>query len=467
MCSAAGSAGSRPMLARPDRVRLRLPRLHAGGRADLRAGAAPGPGPRPAPGLLRGGGRGGGGEPLRAGGVLGAEHGPGPLPRGAARRPGRWGRCCSWPWAWSMLLARIAGAAPADPGAPLRGRKRSFVLGLPDHRRQPYPHHHLDRRRGRPARHRAARHGPGPRRCPSRRRSAPASWPGSRPCWPWWPLARADERRDPGPLQARMGAILVAAGGWMAVRALPASGLDRTVASVRSAVAPCGPLRAPRSCADPPVRGPLATSSLRCGRCKRPRCPFPPGTSRFVFITLNKFHNHLPGPRASQGAASSPPCRQPEEPQTQAGKDSVRPWRTRRRRSRRACGKALTTGGSPHPHRNPKPTVRHRAGRRPLDPLPQVVRQHLVDAAFADHPAVLHHQHPVGHGAHHVDVVGHQHVGQAVAALEAGPAAAAPASGWSRPGSWWARPARRCAGCTIRARAMAMRWRWPPENSWG
>ncbi len=68
-----------------------------------------------------------------------------------------------------------------------------------------------------------------------------------------------------------------------------------TGASAVPPVARCGRLRVPVFCADPPARGPLATSSLRSGRCKRPRCPFPPGPSRFVFVSSNKIQSNHPG----------------------------------------------------------------------------------------------------------------------------------------------------------------------------
>lgn len=47
----------------------------------------------------------------------------------------------------------------------------------------------------------------------------------------------------------------------------------------------------------------------------------------------------------------------------------------------------------------------------------------------------------VGQRADHVDIVGDEDVGEAVAALQLGQQPEAPAAGWSRPARWWVRPA--------------------------
>ncbi len=115
---------------------------------------------------------------------------------------------------------------------------------------------------------------------------------------------RPHHRLLPGHLRAGAGPLPGGAGG---VRAGPGRGrhLTLTAASVVPPVVPCGRLRVPGPCADPPARDPLGPSSLRSGGAKRSRCSFPPGPSRFVFVSMNKNQK----PSWDPGHSREPPPR--------------------------------------------------------------------------------------------------------------------------------------------------------------
>jgi hypothetical protein len=93
-------------------------------------------------------------------------------------------------------------------------------------------------------------------------------------------------------------------------------------------------------------------------------------------------------------------------------------------------------------------------------------RQHGVGGALLDHAAVLQHHDLVAHEVHHGQVVADEEVRQAESVLQVLHQVehlGLHADVQRLTGS----SATISRGCVTSARAMAMRWRWPPENSCG
>ena len=81
--------------------------------------------------------------------------------------------------------------------------------------------------------------------------------------------------------------------------------------------------------------------------------------------------------------------------------------------------------------------------------------------------AVLHHQHAVRHRAHHGEVVADEHVAHAVAAAAARASSASTCCCTDTSSAEVGSSSTSTSGRSTTARAIAMRWRWPPENSCG
>ncbi len=141
-----------------------------------------------------------------------------------------------------------------------------------------------------------------------------------------------------------------------------------TAASAVPAVAPCGRLRVPGSCADPLARGPLATSSLRCGRCKRPRRSFPPGPSRFVFVSLDKIQSNHPGTLRIPGSGLLAPVPPTEGTPTPGGEGQ----RETLAHAQEAKPTSMRQGShAPVGRRTPPEPAANRKARRPERRTPQ------------------------------------------------------------------------------------------------
>jgi hypothetical protein len=89
-----------------------------------------------------------------------------------------------------------------------------------------------------------------------------------------------------------------------------------------------------------------------------------------------------------------------------------------------------------------------------------------VTIADLDDLAEVHHRHPVGHVAHHRQVVGDEQIGEVAFALQV--LEQVDHAGLDRHVERRDRLVETMKlGSSASARAMPMRWRWPPENSCG
>ena len=92
--------------------------------------------------------------------------------------------------------------------------------------------------------------------------------------------------------------------------------------------------------------------------------------------------------------------------------------------------------------------------------------QHVVQRSTLDDAAVPHHHTLWGHCAHHIDIILNQDIAQAVFALQLAKQLQDLLL-YSSVEALVGSSSTTTFGFTIRARAMAMRWRCPPENSCG